>query len=142
MTTHYGLFDASGKCVSAGASSHGLPPAGLIPPGHHVIETEGPLDPDAVRSDGQSVVPLPPRPSEHHRFCHVSCGWKLDEDGMWATIRAKRDRLLAASDWVTLRSHDLNEPVPPEWLAYRQALRDLPQTCDPMNVAWPVAPQT
>jgi len=140
MTTHYGLFDASGRCVSSCSSSHGMPPAELIPTGLHAIETPGPVDTSAVRSDGKSVVPLPPRPSEHHRFCHASCAWKLDEAGMWAAIRAKRDRLLAASDWVTLRSNDLGEPPPPEWRAYRQALRDLTKTCDPLNVIWPVAP--
>ena len=50
--------------------------------------------------------------------------------------------LLAASDWVTLRSNDLGEPPPPEWRAYRQALRDLTKTCDPLNVIWSVAPDS
>lgn len=56
----------------------------------------------------------------------------------WAALRAERDRRLAASDWVTLRNLETAEPVPPEWLAYRQALRDLPETIeDPSGVVWP-----
>lgn len=58
-----------------------------------------------------------------------------------AGIRAERDRLLTACDWVRLRSLDLGQPIPPDWLAYRQALRDLPQqTGFPTNVTWPAKP--
>ena len=50
------------------------------------------------------------------------------EAAAWAALRAERDRRLADSDWVVLRSLETSEPVPPEWRAYRQALRDLPET--------------
>jgi hypothetical protein len=53
-------------------------------------------------------------------------------------IRAKRDQLLAASDWTQV----LDAPVDQDaWAAYRQALRDVPQQEGfPTDVAWPVKP--
>lgn len=54
------------------------------------------------------------------------------------TLRAARDRRLAATDWTQLA----DAPVEPAlWAAYRQALRDLPQQPGfPLEVNWPVAP--
>ena len=57
--------------------------------------------------------------------------------------RAKRDRLLAESDWVTIRATDTGTPVPTEWQTYRQALRDIPdQTGFPEEIEWPQEPQS
>ena len=60
-------------------------------------------------------------------------------------LRAERDRLLAASDWTQLPdSPCLGDP---EWLAYRQALRDFPayvqslSTVDWSNLPWPEMPE-
>lgn len=54
-------------------------------------------------------------------------------------LRTERNARLAASDWVVLRNLETNEPIPQEWLDYRQALRDLPETPDPQ---WPEVPST
>lgn len=42
-------------------------------------------------------------------------------------LRRERDRLLAESDWLVIRSIESGQPMPSEWAAYRQALRNLPQ---------------
>jgi len=56
--------------------------------------------------------------------------------------RAKRDRLLADSDWVTIRATDTGNPVPTDWQTYRQALRDITeQTGFPENIDWPEKPE-
>jgi len=56
--------------------------------------------------------------------------------------RAKRDRLLTESDWVTIRATDTGTPVPTEWQTYRQALRDITeQTGFPENIDWPEKPE-
>jgi len=56
-------------------------------------------------------------------------------------LRAKRDRLLTESDWVTIRATDTGNPVPTEWQTYRQALRDITeQTGFPENIEWPQEP--
>lgn len=55
--------------------------------------------------------------------------------------RRRRDELLKACDWVTVRALDLGEPVPASWVAYRQALRDVPEQLGfPGAVDWPVPP--
>lgn len=56
--------------------------------------------------------------------------------------RARRDALLAASDWVTLRAIETGEDVPGEWATYRQSLRDVPeQSKFPQTINWPAAPE-
>jgi len=59
---------------------------------------------------------------------------------VWARVRVQRARLLAESDWVTARAMDQGTPVPPEWQAYRQALRDLTDQPDPRQLVWPELP--
>lgn len=50
-------------------------------------------------------------------------------------LREKRNKLLNESDWTD--QHDIEE-----WVAYRQALRDLPATTeDPEQITWPEPPQ-
>ena len=66
-------------------------------------------------------------------------------------LRAHRDKLLAETDWVTMRAYSTNTPVPAEWAEYQQALRDLPNTATPVldpssptgisGVDWPVKPE-
>ena len=59
----------------------------------------------------------------------------------WATLRGKRDELLAASDWVVVKAQEAGEDVPAAWVTYRAALRNLPAaTSDPANPTWPDAP--
>ena len=59
------------------------------------------------------------------------------------SARAKRDRLLTESDWITIRATDTGDPVPTEWLVYRQALRDIPeQTGFPEEIEWPQEPES
>lgn len=68
--------------------------------------------------------------------------WKQQvEADAWDQLRAERNRLLAASDWTVLPDAPLSDAVRAAWLAYRQALRDIPETIeDPFNVAWPTTP--
>lgn len=52
-------------------------------------------------------------------------------------VRAQRDALLAASDYMALADR-----ITDEWRTYRQALRDVPaQSGFPTNVTWPVEPE-
>jgi hypothetical protein len=56
-------------------------------------------------------------------------------------IRSERDNLLAACDWIVMRSLESGEAIPAEWATYRQALRDLPQQAGfPVTINWPVKP--
>ena len=57
--------------------------------------------------------------------------------------RAKRDRLLAESDWTDTLSAKtrLGDALYNAWQDYRQILRDVPQQAGfPQNIAWPEPP--
>lgn len=61
----------------------------------------------------------------------------LDANQQIAAIRQKRDSLLAATDYYMFP----DRPVSDEMVAYRQALRELPeQSGFPENITWPVRP--
>jgi Phage tail assembly chaperone protein len=60
----------------------------------------------------------------------------------WSALRAQRDTRLGATDWLMLPDVPISPENKEEFIAYRQALRDLPQnTTDPYNPVWPVAPE-
>lgn len=57
----------------------------------------------------------------------------------WDIIRKHRDERLQETDWVVFP--DVNPANKQAWVAYRQALRDIPQDfSDPNEVVWPVKP--
>ena len=59
----------------------------------------------------------------------------------WSQLRTQRDTLLTASDWRVLPFAPLSPETQQAWVAYRQALRDLPNvTSDPLNPVWPEVP--
>ena len=56
----------------------------------------------------------------------------------WKIVRADRNKRLADCDWTQLADATVDAAA---WAAYRQALRDLPQTqADPFNIVWPTSP--
>ena len=54
----------------------------------------------------------------------------------WANLREQRDKLLAETDWTA--STDVTMSA--EMTAYRQSLRDLPETVDINNIIYPEKP--
>lgn len=59
----------------------------------------------------------------------------------WVIVRAERDRLISQCDWTQMPDAPLDEAKKAEFTAYRQALRDIPQTySDPDAVVWPEKP--
>ena len=58
-------------------------------------------------------------------------------DREWVEVRARRNRLLAESDWRGMSDLTMSDA----WKTYRQTLRDLPaNTADPANPVWPDEP--
>ena len=58
----------------------------------------------------------------------------------WDDIRAKRDEILASTDWTMTTGATVDQA---QWAAYRQNLRDIPQTYSgktPDEVVWPTRP--
>ena len=55
----------------------------------------------------------------------------------WAAIRAERDALLAACDWMANSDVTMSDA----WTTYRQALRNLPASqSDPDDIVFPEEP--
>lgn len=59
----------------------------------------------------------------------------------WNEVRIARDALIEATDWTQVTDCPLSDEKKTEFLAYRQALRDIPQNySDPDAVVWPEKP--
>ena len=71
---------------------------------------------------------------------------QAETDAQAASVRAQRDRLLAESDWVTIKAVDasadgLGVQLPMVWINYRKALRDITaQEGFPWTIVWPEKP--
>lgn len=59
------------------------------------------------------------------------------------SIRKKRNKLLKDSDWTQMNDCPLSEEKRQEWIAYRQALRDITDTFkgNLNNIVWPTKPE-
>ena len=64
-------------------------------------------------------------------------------DGLtWDDIRATRDGILSSTDWTMTTGASVDQA---QWAAYRQNIRDIPQTYSgktPDEVVWPTQPST
>jgi hypothetical protein len=62
---------------------------------------------------------------------------ELATESAWSSLRTKRTKLLAETDYLASSDLTLSEDM----RTYRQALRDLPSnTTDPANPVWPTKP--
>lgn len=62
-------------------------------------------------------------------------------DHQWKDIRSTRDNLIAETDWTQTGDAPIPDDKKAEFAAYRQALRDIPQTySNPEDVVWPAKP--
>lgn len=58
----------------------------------------------------------------------------------WNKIRAKRNKLLLASDWTQLPDSPLDNVERNAWADYRQSLRDITDQVNPFTVIFPEPP--
>ena len=67
----------------------------------------------------------------------------VDADTLtWENIRATRDEILRSTDWTMTTGATVDQA---QWSAYRQTIRDIPQTYKdktPDDVVWPTQPST
>ena len=57
----------------------------------------------------------------------------------WTSVRTQQRQKLYESDW-TCSVTDYEVPNKPDWVQYRQALRDVTTQSDPFAIVWPMAP--
>jgi len=98
-------------------------------------------------SQSQKLVPAQPY-LENGQVYTVVVEEKTQEDkdadsvSQAASVRARRDRLLQESDWIVIKSFELNQNILGIWEVYRQALRDIPQQPGfPATVNFPNKPE-
>ena len=66
----------------------------------------------------------------------------VDNTLTWDAIRATRDQILRETDWTMTTGATVDQA---QWAAYRQVIRDIPQTYKdktPDDVVWPTQPST
>ena len=62
------------------------------------------------------------------------------DDSTWENIRSKRDYILKSTDWTVTPGCTVDQA---QWSAYRQNLRDIPQTYSKLeDITWPTKPST
>lgn len=68
----------------------------------------------------------------------------LTDADRFRQLRARRNDLLRDSDHTQLADFPATEQQRADWASYRQALRDLPESCGeaPEAAVWPVPPST
>ena len=102
----------------------------------------GDVDPSAQYHDWTNNLPkaMPIRPSIFHQFNYKTKVWFIDRETLLAQVRAKRDKLLAETDWRVIKAMEAGEPMDPAWIHYRQLLREVTDQSDLENVVWPEIP--
>jgi len=79
-------------------------------------------------------------PEPRYLYSRTPDGWQLDAGIAWLHIRHQRDKLIAATDWRVTVAAETGIPMDPAWSAYRQALRDITEQPDPLDITWPTPP--
>jgi hypothetical protein len=79
------------------------------------------------------------RPSVLHAW--TGSEWAFSMELALTAIRIRRNELLSACDWTQLGDVALTTEQKAGWKAYRQALRDFPNNCNPESPIWPQQPE-
>lgn len=110
-----------------------LSPFMKVEDGERIANYNPPIVDDSI----YVAVPVTPVPAEAMDVQFVV--EPLPDEVVWPVIRARRDVLIAKTDWTQLP--DVPLPTKEAWATYRQELRDITLQADPHNIIWPTPPQ-
>jgi hypothetical protein len=103
--------------------------------------------PEEIADAGWVAVADPPELVYPNRLDWDGAGWiarapnEAEIEAQWRAVREIRDTMLSHTDIDVLRAAEQGIPPAADVVAYRQALRDVPQAqTDPYNIVWPEPP--
>ena len=98
-----------------------------------------------LRKEDGVVIPKDEANTDYQEYLErVANGYTPEAaDGLtWDDIRSKRNSILSSTDWTMTTGATVDQA---QWAAYRQVIRDIPQTYKdktPDDVVWPTQPST
>lgn len=103
------------------------------------------VDPSASVRGGDGVVDVTPRPSKHVvRLLSLMASSPPPDSSTdrMGYLRHIRDAMILCTDWTQAADAPLTQEQRTAWTAYRQALRDLPETYAGTGpIPWPQEPK-
>jgi hypothetical protein len=82
-------------------------------------------------------VAIPPSPGDAFAFNFTTKAWELNTERAWGLIRQQRNYKLTDTDWKMLEDAPGDNTQKNRLKVYRQALRDITNQSDPLNIVWP-----
>lgn len=83
------------------------------------------------------------QPSVYHEW--IDSAWVFSGVLFWSDVRGSRDIKLFSCDWTQMPDCQLTDAKKAEWITYRQALRDIPETYSGEtsldDIIWPTEPR-
>ena len=99
-----------------------------------------------IKVDTMTYIPYDEENTDYQEYLEwakTNTAEAADEDKLtWDSIRATRDQILRDTDWTMTTGATVDQA---QWAAYRQNIRDIPQTYKdktPDDVVWPTQPST
>ena len=100
------------------------------------------------KKDGEYnfTIPFDPENTDYQEYlawvAEGNTAEAVDDTLTWDDIRSTRDQILRDTDWTMTTGASVDQA---QWAAYRQNIRDIPQTYSgktPADVVWPTQPST
>ena len=105
------------------------------------VDTKG-----IIRKEDGAYIPIDEANKDYQDYLEWAKTNTIEEAAAetltWDDIRDKRDQILRTTDWTMTTGATVDQA---QWAAYRQVIRDIPQTYKdktPDDVVWPTQPST